>query len=357
MGGQFAPSISRWCGKTGRSILKVLMIGSIVLQASSEVPAAPPLLQMAGSASSHADPLSEVLALMKPQLYVAGGFAVMEDIAIGFPKHKGIKCYAMLAGECWLVVEGVDEPVLLHAGDCFLLPRGLPFRLATDPSIEPVPYLEACARLGMRSEAPGVTAGARYMAGGHFALTGGHVEMLLGSLPPIVHIRSESGKAAMRWSLERMRQELSDPQPGGSLIAEQLAYTMLIQALRLHLNDAASAGRGWLFALSDKQMSVAIAAMHEEPGRAWTLQSLAERVGMSRSVFALRFREIVGMTPMEYLTRWRMLLAAERLKSTSDGLCAIAQSLGYESESAFGKAFRRVMGCSPRQYGRKAVNS
>jgi AraC-like DNA-binding protein len=118
------------------------------------------------------------------------------------------------------------------------------------------------------------------------------------------------------------------------------------------LTDATSAGRGWLSALSDKHLSIAIASMHNDPGFSWTLQSLAERVGMSRSVFALHFRETVGATPMEYLTRWRMLLAADRLKNSSDGLCAIAQSLGYESESAFGKAFRRVMGCSPRQYTR-----
>jgi AraC-like DNA-binding protein len=303
------------------------------------------------------DPLSELLALMKPQIYVAGGFAVLGDMAIHFPKHQGIKCYAMLAGECWLVVEevveGVPEPVLLQAGDCFLLPRGLPFRLATDLSLEPVPYADAFARPGMRSEAPGVTEGARYIAGGHFALTGGHAETLLHSLPPIVHIRRESDKAAMRWSLERMREELRDPQPGSSLITQQLAYMMLIQALRLHLADAAgAAGRGWLFALSDKHMSIAIAGMHNDPGYAWTLQSLAERVGMSRSVFSLRFRETVGVTPMEYLARWRMLLAADRLRNSSGGLSAIAQSLGYESESAFGKAFRRVMGCSPRQYTR-----
>jgi AraC-like DNA-binding protein len=261
----------------------------------------------------------------------------------------------MLAGQCWLVVEGVPEPVLLQAGDCFLLPRGLPFRLATDLALEPMAYTDAFARLGLRSEAPGVTAGARFIAGGHFALTGGHAEMILQSLPPIVHIRRESDKAAMRWSLERMREELSDPQPGGSLIAQQLAYMMLIQALRLHLADAASAGRGWLSALADKQMSIAIASMHSDPGSPWTLQSLAERVGMSRSVFALRFRETVGATPMEYLARWRMLLAADRLKNSSDGLSAIAQSLGYESESAFGKAFRRVMGCSPRQYTRSTA--
>ena len=298
------------------------------------------------------DPLSEVLALMRPQMYVSGGFAVLGDLAVHFPKHEGVKCYAMLAGECWLVVESVDEPVLLQAGDCFLLPRGLPFRLATDLSLEPVLYNDPRAQLCIRNEAPGVTEGARFIAGGHFSLTGGHAEMLLQSLPPIVHIRREEDKAAMRWSLERMREELRNPQPGGALIAQQLAYTMLIQALRLHLADAASAGPGWLSALSDKQMSTAISTMHKDPGHPWTLQSLAERVGMSRSVFALRFRETVGATPMEYLTRWRMLLAAERLKNSSDGISAIAQSLGYESESAFGKAFRRVMGRSPRQYTR-----
>ena len=184
------------------------------------------------------------------------------------------------------------------------------------------------------------------MAGGFFGFTGNHGEMLLHSLPPIVHIRSESDKAAMRWSLERMREELRHPQPGGSLIAQHLAYLMLIQALRLYLADAASTSRGWLSALSDKHMKIAINSMHSEPGYPWTLHSLAKRVGMSRSVFALRFRETVGATPMEYLTRWRMLLAADRVKNSSEHLGAIAESLGYESESAFGKAFRRVIGCS-----------
>jgi AraC-like DNA-binding protein len=289
---------------------------------------------------------------MKPQSLSSGGFAMPEDLAIYFPTHKGVKCYAMLAGECWLAVEGVDEPVLLSAGDCFILPRGLPFRLSSDLALEPVHYTVAWDRLGRTNGVPEASEGSRYMAGGFFAFTGSHAELLLQSLPPIVHLRRESDKAAMRWSLERMREELRDPQPGGSLIAQQLAYMMLIQALRLHLADAGSVGRGWLSALVDKHMSAAIASMHRDPGYSWTLESLAARAGMSRSVFALRFREIVGATPMEYLTRWRMLLAAERLKNPEDGLSAIAQSLGYESDSAFGKAFRRVMGCSPRQYVR-----
>ena len=298
------------------------------------------------------DPLSDVLSLLKPRSYVTGGFGVDGDVAIQWPKHEGIKCYALLSGQCWLSVE-MSEPVLLTAGDCFLLPRGLPFCLATDLGITPVDFdtLRKTWRSGTTVSNP--EGASRYIVGGHFLLTGRHADILLRSLPPIVHLRKESDKAAMRWSLERMREELRDPQPGGSLIAQQLAYVMLVQALRLHLAEGARGGVGWLFALADQQMSVAITCMHDDPGHPWTLQSLAERVGMSRSVFALRFKETVGATPMEYLTRWRMLLAGERLKTSSSSLAEIASSLGYESESAFGKAFRRVIGCSPRQYSRE----
>lgn len=298
------------------------------------------------------DPLSEVLSLLKPRSYSAGGFGVDGDMAIQWPKHPGIKCYAMVSGQCWLSVEGVADPVLLTAGDCFLLPRGLPFCLATDLSLTPLDF-ETLRRARLTDSAVfNDESGERYLVGGHFILTGSHAEILMRSLPPIVHIRKETDKEAMRWSLERMKEELRDPQPGGSLIAQQLAYMMLVQALRLHLTDGARGGVGWLFALADKQMSAAIACMHDDPGHAWTLQKLAERVGMSRSIFALKFKATAGSTPMEYLTRWRMLLAGDRLKNSDDSISAIASSLGYESESAFGKAFRRVMGCSPREYGR-----
>ena len=298
------------------------------------------------------DPLSDVLSLLKPQSYSAGGFPVDGDLAIQFPKHQGIKCYAVVSGQCWLSLEGLLEPVLITAGDCFLLPRGRSFSLSTNLSLTPVDYRMLLEALKNRDAAEPREGREHYIVGGHFALSGSHADILLNSLPPIVHIRKESDKAAMRWSLERMREELRNPQPGGSLIAQQLAYVMLIQALRLHLADAASGGVGWLFALADKQMSAAITCMHDDPGHPWTLEKLAGRVGMSRSVFALRFKQTVGATPMEYLTRWRMLLAGDRLKRSDDSISAIASSLGYESESAFGKAFRRVIGSSPRQYSR-----
>ena len=298
------------------------------------------------------DPLSDVLSLLKPQSYVSGGFGVEGNIAVLFPKHQGIKCYAVLSGQCWLSMECLPDPILLTAGDCFLLPRGFSFSLASDPSITPVDFRIFLAERAAAGAIATNEVKGNYIVGGHFLLTGSHAEILLQSLPPIVHIRNESDKAAMRWSLERMKEELRDPQPGGTLMAQQLAYMMLVQALRLHLAEGAKGGVGWLFALADKKMSAAITCMHDEPGHAWTLQKLAERVGMSRSIFALKFKATVGKSPMEYLTRWRMLLAGDRLKSSDDPISAIAVSLGYESESAFSKAFRRVMVCSPRQYRR-----
>jgi AraC-like DNA-binding protein len=109
---------------------------------------------------------------------------------------------------------------------------------------------------------------------------------------------------------------------------------------------------GWLYALADKQLNAAIAAMHEDPGHRWTLQELGKRAGMSRSIFALRFKQRVGTSAMEYLTRWRMARAADRLANSLDSVSTIALSVGYESESAFGAAFKKVTGYSPRQYAR-----
>ncbi len=300
------------------------------------------------------DPLSNVLSLLKPCTYLAGGFDVGGDFSICFGPHRGVKCYTVVSGRSWLVLEGIPEPVMLEAGDCFLLPHGRPFVLTTKLSLKPV---DALAMLATVKRENGMAVfnggGSCCMVGGFFSIEGGHAGILLEVLPPIVHLRKESDKAAMRWSLERMRQELLDQEPGGSLVAQHLAHMMLIQALRLHLAEGVRGGVGWLFALGDKQMSIAITAMHEAPGHRWTLQELAERVGMSRSIFAARFKQTVGTSPMEYLTRWRMLVAGDRLTQGRDPLSVISLSLGYESESAFGSAFKRVMGCSPRQYTRR----
>jgi AraC-like DNA-binding protein len=298
------------------------------------------------------DPLSDVLSLLKPRSYMFRGFDVGGQWSIQFPRHEGIKCYAVVSGEVWLSVEGVPDPAFLEAGDCFLLPRGLPFRLASDLTLPPVDALAVFLNPRDGAVATYNGGGDFFGVGGYFDFAGDHAGMLLGALPPIVHIRNESDKAALRWSMERLMQELREPQPGGFLMAQHLAHMMLVQALRLHVADGSKGGVGWLSALADKQMGVAISAMHDDPARRWTLQELAERAGMSRSTFALKFKATVGSSPMDYLTRWRMLLAGDRLATSGAPISVIALSLGYESESAFSTAFKRVMGCSPRQYGR-----
>jgi AraC-like DNA-binding protein len=298
------------------------------------------------------DPLSDVLSLLKPRSYSAGGFDVGGELSIQFPQHQGIKCYAVVSGQCWLSVEGVPDAVRLETGDCFLLPTGRPFCLATDLSLTPVDFRTLLSGKRDGGIASWNGGGDCFIVGGHFILDGKQAGVLLGVLPPIVHLRKESDKDTLRWSLERMRQELREPQPGGFLVAQHLAYMMLVQALRLYLAEGLRGGVGWLFALADKQMSAAINSMHDDPARRWTLQELAERAGMSRSIFALKFKQTVGTSPMEYLTRWRMLLAGEKLSNSGDPISVVALSLGYESESAFSTAFKRIMGCSPRQYSR-----
>jgi AraC-like DNA-binding protein len=298
------------------------------------------------------DPLSDVLSLLKPRSYVSGGFDVGGDWSIQFDRHEGIKCYAVMSGEGRLSVEGVPDPVHLKAGDCFLLPRGSPFRLAKDLALTPVDARSIYANARRGSVFTYNGGGDFFIAGSHFILSGDHANILLSVLPPIVHIRKEADKATLRWSMEQMRRELREPQPGGYLVAEHLAHMMLVQALRLHMAEGLKGGVGWLFALADKQVGAAITAMHEDPAHHWTLQALAALAGMSRSSFALKFKETVGASPLDYLTRWRMLLAGDRVVNSRDPVSVIALSLGYESESAFSTAFKRVMGCSPRQYGR-----
>jgi AraC-like DNA-binding protein len=299
------------------------------------------------------DPLSDLLALLKPQSYVSAGFDAGGDWSIRFAHQQDrMKCYAVISGGCWLAVDDLNEPVRLEAGDCFVLPTGRAFTLASNldlPSVEAKSVFPPPQNGGIITHNGG---GDLYLAGSRFAVSGHIAGMLLDLLPPIIHLRNEADQDALRFSVERMMAELRQGQPGGHLVAQHLAHMMLVQALRLHLASASGAGTGWFHALADDNLRLAIEAIHADPSRRWTLADLAAVSAMSRSNFALRFKEVLGETPMEYLARWRMLVAGDRLLNTGDPIATIALSLGYESESAFSTAFKRVMGCTPRQYGR-----
>lgn len=303
------------------------------------------------------DPLSAVLTLLKPRNYLSAGFEAAGDWSIQFPDHRnGIKTGAVATGQGWLVVEGEAAPVLLFAGDCFLLPRGCAFRLASDLTLQPMEAGQVFEGLPTGAVACLNGGGEFSMVSNRFGLTGDYAGFLQRLLPPVVLVRAAADHGMLQMSIRQMLAELQDRRPGADLIVDHLAQMMLVQALRLYLTHGAG-GAGWLFALADKQISPALNAVHAEPGQRWTVESLATLCGMSRSSFAARFRVLVGAAPMDYLTRWRMAVAGDRLRATDEPISLIAHSLGYESEAAFSTAFKRVMGSAPRHYAHLGVGT
>jgi AraC-like DNA-binding protein len=231
-----------------------------------------------------------------------------------------------------------------------LLPSGCAFQAASDLALPPVDGEALLSGLTDGEIARWNGGGSCLAIIGHFELAEENAAMLLTMLPPIVHIREEQDKQVLRWCLERTMKELQEEQPGHTLIAQQLTLTMLVQVLRTFMAEEVPGRPGWLFALADEQIGRSLRAMHAAPGRQWKLTALAQEAGMSRTGFAVAFKRLVGVAPIEYLTRWRMMLARERLLTSAEGIAGIAEHVGYDSESAFSTAFKRVVGCSPRRY-------
>ncbi len=231
------------------------------------------------------DPLSDVLSLLKPVSYGFGGLTAGGSWLLDFPEYQGIKCYAIVEGECRLAVEGSPAVVYLQAGDSVVLPHGRPFLLGSDLALTPV---DARTLVETRRYNGLISCGSGegfFLVGGHFLLDG-DAHILLSLLPPIVSLHGDREKEAMRWHIERLGEELRVPKPGGALIAQQIAYSMLVQVLRLYLGEVEKDGVGWLFALSDKQISSSLERMHGDPAHRWTVLELAKVAGMSRTTFS-----------------------------------------------------------------------
>jgi AraC-like DNA-binding protein len=296
------------------------------------------------------DPLSDILTMLKPRRLKTGATDVGGDLSIRFPPHDGLYCYVVLEGACWLTLEDGTASLRLKAGHCVLLPSGRPFRISSDPELAPV---DAAVFFAGRNNGEIVTyekGGTCFVCAAHFGFDSPDSSLLLGILPPVVHINDEMDQTAMRWALDRMMAEMRTPRAGSDLLVEHLSHLILIQALRQRLTARDGARVGWLSALADPPIAAVIAALHANPADGWSVAEMANTAGMSRTVFALRFKASVGASPMEYLTRWRMMLAADALRHPHKTITSIAVAVGYDSDSAFSTAFKRIMGCSPRKY-------
>jgi AraC-like DNA-binding protein len=174
---------------------------------------------------------------------------------------------------------------------------------------------------------------------------------VLAALPALVHIRALDGGVALQDTVRLLAREIAEPRMATSVILDRLVDVLLIQLLRVWLEGSPAPSDGcWLRVLRDPVIGAVVARIHEAPERPWTTETLATEVAVSRATLARRFPELVGETPAAYLTRWRMDLAARRLRDTDDPIDAVAEAVGYRSVPAFSRAFSRARGAAPGRF-------
>jgi len=263
--------------------------------------------------------------------------------------------HVVTAGRCWLEVEGA-EPRLLQQGSLALVPHGTGHCIRSGPKADAEPLFDIpVEKVSDRYEIM------RYGGGGDFTHSicvvarFDHVaaERLIALLPTVLQVDTgdHDEDSWLQSTLRFISREAKELRPGGETVITRLADILVIQMIRSWIDSASEADRGWLAALRDEQVGRALTSIHREPEREWTVASLAEEVGMSRSA---RFTGLVGEPAMRYLTQWRMQLARTHLRETSEPLAALAERLGYQSEAAFCRAFKRVFGVPPGSVRRGA---
>lgn len=294
------------------------------------------------------DPLSDVLRVLDARAALSTGLAAGGAWSVGVGRYAGLKFNAVLQGEAWLRC-GEGAPLRLRAGDCFMLAGGRPFVVASDPDLAPVDAgivfagaQGGVARIGAGDEVR--------ILGGRMLLDPALAPLLTEALPEVVLLDGAGSAAAtVRWLLERLQAESGAGAPASNVVQGHLTGMLFVELMRAAARDAA-ARPGLFGALADVRIARALAAMHRAPALAWTVESLAAEAHMSRSNFAARFRQLAGVAPLDYLRRWRLCLAERALRAGGVPVAAAAALAGYGSESAFGYAFRRAFGRSPRRY-------
>jgi AraC-like DNA-binding protein len=261
-------------------------------------------------------------------------------------------------GSCWLRTTGQRKPVRLGAGDVVLIRSGVGHSICDDPRTRPLPYVKAIAAMPRRLAAlpksraheTTLVLCAKYL----FQHAGPHP--LISLLPAFVHLPAHEAErhVQLQLVLQLLRREAIDAGSGSELVVPRLVDSLLVFVVRAWLEAQPVGAAGWFGALRDPAIAKALALIHEQPQAPWSVEGLARRVAQSRATFARRFAELVGETPVAYLTRWRMCLAAKLLSESDLSLDEIASRAGYETAAAFSKAFRRSHGRPPARFRAQA---
>jgi AraC-like DNA-binding protein len=261
--------------------------------------------------------------------------------------------FAMLSrGNCWLSVEGIPDAIPLTGGDCFLLARGTSIVLRDSPRTRPrSTFREIATRANGNVVHHGGGGAPTTIVCGSFSFDRASLRPITHILPSFILIKADQARTlALHNTMQALAAEMVEQAPGSGVVATRLAEVLFIQILRAHIASEPERNKGWLRAVFDPQLGTALSAIHDRVNTAWTVESLAATAGMSRSAFAARFKELLGQTPLEYVTGWRMQKAIQLLEQRDKKLIDVARSVGYESDAAFSKAFKRVVGANTGEY-------
>ncbi len=258
-------------------------------------------------------------------------------------------------GECWVEMEG-QATVRAVAGDTILFPQGDAHRMCSEPGVPAAGGANLAEVLSRRPRKLiyGGGGSVTRLVCGYLACDARPAGILLNGLPPIVKV-SLSGSKSGDWLLASVQYALTEarsPRPGGAGVLAKLAEVLFIEVLRQYMNEGSAGRIGWLAAVGDRIVGAALKAVHEQPAHAWTVNELARVSCTSRSVLAERFQQLVGCSPIQYLTQWRMLLATRLLSQGNAPLGRIAEEIGYQTDTAFSRAFRREFGVPPARWRR-----
>jgi AraC-like DNA-binding protein len=274
------------------------------------------------------------------------------------PGHQHLAiCHLVVAGRCWAQLPG-GEAVMLEAGDVVALPHGDAHLVGSGLHGAPVAAGDA-VRLKLpelaRARYGGSGAGTVVICG-WFGYEHRVASPVMAALPRLfrTNVRRRTSGAWLENSIRYAVDEAAAGRAGYDVVADKLAEVLFVETLRGYIESLPEQHTGWLAGLRDPLVGASIARLHERPAQRWTVASLAQTVNISRTVLAERFAALVGMPPMQYLTQWRMALAAHLLRGGTLSLVRIGEQVGYDSEAAFSRAFRREYGMPPGAWRRSA---